>query len=502
MLKSKKLILIIMISCFGIIFSINGANADSSLFEEIKQDKENSEKEIISQISCEELESLGVLTTENWDKLENSGVNIGKLIYTCEQKGMDIDTSLLRMTREILNEIYPNPKSNDSTDVKTNIITKKEGVNRLYRNEKYNFRIKFPEGWTLEDGDGEHVVQKAVKEGSSVGVLVMEEDMTTLSKEELNYLKNFNLDQLSDKDLSEYLSDVGTSLTGVFPGSKLLEKDIKFIDNHKALYYKLSTPYKTLDLEVTGNMDIYQLFYDGKMYQISGLYGIDPIDESANRSVIEQSISTFVIEDWKDGPKETTVAIKNGAKDNLITDLIDVRLKMFIVGIFIVILAGITYLIGMLYSKITGKNIIEKITENGIKVPSRVKRIINFSIDTFIVINGISFLIMYIVIEKANKETTLMMISMQVILYLSIFVIYYILCEKFFGKTIGKFITRTKVIAVDGTKPGFGKVLGRTLLRLVPFEIFSFMGKKPTGWHDRGSDTLVVNLNYKANSKI
>lgn len=60
------------------------------------------------------------------------------------------------------------------------------------------------------------------------------------------------------------------------------------------------------------------------------------------------------------------------------------------------------------------------------------------------------------------------------------------------GKTIGKFITRTRVINEYGETPDFGTILGRSLSRFVPFEPFSFLGNQATGWHDKWSNTMVI----------
>lgn len=61
------------------------------------------------------------------------------------------------------------------------------------------------------------------------------------------------------------------------------------------------------------------------------------------------------------------------------------------------------------------------------------------------------------------------------------------------GRTIGKYITKTQAISMDGKKMTTKQLLYRTLSRIVPFEAFSFLGK--LGWHDSWSETRVVNLN-------
>ena len=60
------------------------------------------------------------------------------------------------------------------------------------------------------------------------------------------------------------------------------------------------------------------------------------------------------------------------------------------------------------------------------------------------------------------------------------------------GKSIGKFITKTQVVSIDGTMPTQKDFLIRNISRLVPFEAFSFLIGND-GWHDSWSDTRVVN---------
>lgn len=58
------------------------------------------------------------------------------------------------------------------------------------------------------------------------------------------------------------------------------------------------------------------------------------------------------------------------------------------------------------------------------------------------------------------------------------------------GRSLGKFITGTKVIMVDGMMPTNDDLLRRNFSRVVPFDAFSFFGS--VGWHDKWSDTQVV----------
>ncbi len=77
--------------------------------------------------------------------------------------------------------------------------------------------------------------------------------------------------------------------------------------------------------------------------------------------------------------------------------------------------------------------------------------------------------------------------------FLSFFA-YYTIMEAVFGKTIGKLITRTRVVTESGNKPGFGICLLRTICRFIPFEPFSvFTG---IGWHDSIARTVVIEEHY------
>ena len=60
------------------------------------------------------------------------------------------------------------------------------------------------------------------------------------------------------------------------------------------------------------------------------------------------------------------------------------------------------------------------------------------------------------------------------------------------GKTIGKLITGTRAVNQDGTQITFKTALLRSLSRIVPFEPFSAFGNPSYPWHDRWTDTYVV----------
>jgi len=80
----------------------------------------------------------------------------------------------------------------------------------------------------------------------------------------------------------------------------------------------------------------------------------------------------------------------------------------------------------------------------------------------------------------------------NILLWSLIMFVYYATFEIVFTKTISKYFTKTIVVMIDGSKPKPIDILGRTLIRIIPFEYFTFFrGRKP-GWHDELSKTFVV----------
>ena len=69
---------------------------------------------------------------------------------------------------------------------------------------------------------------------------------------------------------------------------------------------------------------------------------------------------------------------------------------------------------------------------------------------------------------------------------------YYFISEALLGKTVGKFLTGTRVVAESGGPAQVWQIFVRTLCRFVPFDVFSFLGRRGYGWHDRWSKTRVV----------
>lgn len=62
----------------------------------------------------------------------------------------------------------------------------------------------------------------------------------------------------------------------------------------------------------------------------------------------------------------------------------------------------------------------------------------------------------------------------------------------FQGKTVGKLITGTRALRLDGTAINLKSVFIRNLIRAIPFNALSALSIPCTPWHDKLSNTYVV----------
>lgn len=69
---------------------------------------------------------------------------------------------------------------------------------------------------------------------------------------------------------------------------------------------------------------------------------------------------------------------------------------------------------------------------------------------------------------------------------------YYVFFESLWGRTPGKWLTRTRVVTEDGYRPAFLQILWRSCIRFIPFDVLTFLSPHPAGWHDRWSRTRVI----------
>lgn len=142
-------------------------------------------------------------------------------------------------------------------------------------------------------------------------------------------------------------------------------------------------------------------------------------------------------------------------------------------------------------SKIEVKEQAFKKVENN-SVRSRV-RFVNFAIDFILVF------ILYVMIVPTLESFLSLVSRVELSIYrigsLILFIaLYYIPFEYNTQKTLGKIITKTKVVTLEGNKPELMDIVSRTFCRLIPFDRFSFFFSR-NGFHDAISGTKVIKDN-------
>ncbi len=129
------------------------------------------------------------------------------------------------------------------------------------------------------------------------------------------------------------------------------------------------------------------------------------------------------------------------------------------------------------------------------------QRFLNYLIDNIFMQFGLSLLTGILVglvfqeiapdllVRMVTQGTTEYYLFVFIVGYLN-YILYYTLCEKLFdGRTLGKLLTGTKAVRLDGSPLTFRNALLRSLTRIVPFEFLSGFG---TPWHDSWTDTTVI----------
>jgi len=136
----------------------------------------------------------------------------------------------------------------------------------------------------------------------------------------------------------------------------------------------------------------------------------------------------------------------------------------------------------------------EEIENANSNIVSSGVRFINFLIDTTVCFIGafVLGLIPVLIFDVADVGVEQGLIPILFNLFLLItYIAYYIIMENKYHKTIGKFVTKTKVVKMNGDAPTKSDITTRTFCRLIPFDRVSFFFTK-NGIHDFLSKTKVV----------
>jgi uncharacterized RDD family membrane protein YckC len=144
--------------------------------------------------------------------------------------------------------------------------------------------------------------------------------------------------------------------------------------------------------------------------------------------------------------------------------------------------------------------LLEELRENLYEQPATGgQRFLNYIIDIiffYIVVIALTTIALLVIGDDALNENSSGISSL--IEYLISYTIYVGLYTFFEtttkGRTIGKMVTKTRAVRIDGSILTFYDALKRSLVRIIPIDAFSALAGSP--WHDRWTDTKVIRENY------
>lgn len=108
-------------------------------------------------------------------------------------------------------------------------------------------------------------------------------------------------------------------------------------------------------------------------------------------------------------------------------------------------------------------------------------RLTNYLIDSFVIYT--TWIMIILVTQSYDYEF---------FIFYSLMFLYYLILESSSGQTLGKLITKTKVVSKNGKKPSFWRVLIRSTCRIIPLDTLSYLFGSELGMHDLVSSTVLT----------
>ena len=150
----------------------------------------------------------------------------------------------------------------------------------------------------------------------------------------------------------------------------------------------------------------------------------------------------------------------------------------------------------------TNEELIEKFESENITLAPIKKRAFAYLIDEVLI--SVLFIFIYLdqIPQDASTEETILIINSMVLYVMLLKVVYQSFFVWMYGATIGRIAMKIKVISLgDLEKPSFLFSLSRASFRVMSESIFylgfvwALLNPKRETWHDKISNTLVVNAN-------
>lgn len=138
--------------------------------------------------------------------------------------------------------------------------------------------------------------------------------------------------------------------------------------------------------------------------------------------------------------------------------------------------------------------------EDNLVRASQGKRLANYLIDLVVFyicvfIFGIVIALVYPSLIAYFQDESPAVGLLDRVVSLVLYAVFMSLVEAAFeGRSIGKFITGTKAVNLDGSQITASKAFARGFARAVPFCAFSALSTPCDPWQDRWTDTMVIDI--------
>ena len=119
-------------------------------------------------------------------------------------------------------------------------------------------------------------------------------------------------------------------------------------------------------------------------------------------------------------------------------------------------------------------------------------RLINVFIDLFAMMLLLYVLLFLMSVLGLGHIADMILELPDIVFGLVCYLIYYLPLETFTGRTLGKLITKTKVVSTESDSISFYHAAGRSFARVIPFEPLSIFRDSKDCWHDSLMKTKVV----------
>jgi len=158
-------------------------------------------------------------------------------------------------------------------------------IGNLYQNKKYYFRIKFPEGWKIEEGDGPNVVQKAVSNnGETISIVIKQFQ-----------LNGYKISSIKDIiSLDDFFKEFPVLMSEKFSDSQIIDYGETKINNETAYWTEYTYSGQILDYPIKIIGLTYTLAKGDILYTI--VAGALSENYQKVKPIFLQSIASFAFE--------------------------------------------------------------------------------------------------------------------------------------------------------------------------------------------------------------